>query len=47
MVEKKYFTVAQWFYWIVRAVFGGLSTPPRLVANWATDRFNKSYFKEK
>ncbi len=43
-MTKKNFTLKEWFYWTVRAVFGSLTYLPTKVANWATDRLNKSYF---
>lgn len=44
-MNKRVFTLTEWFYWLIRVVFGAICTPPKAVANWATDRLNKSYYK--
>jgi hypothetical protein len=43
---KKYFTLKEWMYYFVWRVFGLLSTPPRLVSDWAVKRLNESYYRD-
>lgn len=45
-MTKRNFTIKEWLLYIIRGIFMAIGYIPHCIANWATDKLNKSYYRE-